>query len=315
MSLYRFIDTPVPVIDYCVFHQAQPDLPKDEYLKTMKELHLRVAKESDDINAGYTKYIADAMAREGQRLRNTLSHFLQTPFSSDNEEVRVLLEESIGRFRDQMLDGSRAGLQRSREGRLFFVSSQKSAEKRLLKNGKTYLDTLGFKTTKGHPDIYESTFTIEGGTNLDILEHIVRDKLGIYSTTHGKHLKESGGYCFAAYNQAFALGALPAVTETSKQVELDFFFSKPDMKYAPFRSGMSEAVEALFSKLKLTYASLWQRKLGLGAGKEFVLRLMSDESEASADIISFLNGYEKKFVKECLISSGHLLLKEILSTV
>ena len=77
---------------------------------------------------------------------------------------------------------------------------------------------------------------------------------------------------------------------------------------------MLEAIDALFSKLRLTYASLWQRKLGLGAGKEFVLRLMSDESEASADIISFLNGYEKKFVKECIIGGGHLLLKEILPT-
>lgn len=313
MSLYSFLEAPIPVIAYCAFHQAQAGVAKDEYIKTMKELHVRLAQESSDINAGFGKHLVDTIARESQRLQTNLSHFLQTPISSDNDEVRTMLVESFGRFKDQVLQGSPAGMNGSWEGRVFFASSKKAVEKKLLKNGKSYLDSLGLSTTKGHPDIFESTFVVHGGMNLDVLEHIVRDRLGIYSTTHGKHIKEFSGYSYAAYNLVFVQGETPVGSEIQTDVELAFYFSKPDIKYAPFRSGLSEALEQLSQNVALKQVSLWQRKLGLGAGREFVLRIICGESEAAAEIINWLNRYEeKKFVKESVIGGGHLLVKELL---
>lgn len=313
MSLYSYLNTPIPVITYCALHQAQIGVPRDEYIKTMKELHQRIAQESREINAGYGKHLVDAIARECQSLQNSLAHFLQTPISSDNNEVRSMLVESFGRFKDQILPSSPTGLNGSLEGRVSFVTSKKPLERKLLKNGKSYLTALGLTTIKGHPDIFESSFTVEGAMNLDVLEHIVRDRLGIYSTTHGKHIKEFSGYSYAAYNLAFAQGEVPPGGEIQKHVELAFFFSKPDMKYAPFRNGLSEVLEKLAGDIKVKHISLWQRKLGLGAGREFVLRIISEESKTAADIVDWLNGYEeKKFVRESIIGSGHLVVKELL---
>ena len=201
----------------------------------------------------------------------------------------------------------------SLESKVFFAGSKKSLEKKLLKNGKTYLDGLGFTTTKGSPDIFESTFIVQGGMNLDILEHIVRDRLGIYATTHGKHIKEFSGYSYAAYNLAFAKGEMPASDAIQKYNELTFYFSKPDVKYAPFRSGLTEVMEKLNEGLDLKHVSLWQRKLGLGVGREFVLRVISDRSETAGNIIEWMNGYDDKtFVRESIIGGGHLLVKELL---
>jgi hypothetical protein len=313
MSIYTLVDTPVPTIAYCALHQARPEISRDEYIKTMKELHQRIIQESGNIKAAYSKHLADTLARESQSLQNTLSHFLQTPISSDNDDVERILVESFERFKDQILDGSSVGLQGSLESRVFFASSKKALEKKLLNHGKSYLHGLGFSTTKDSPDIFESTFIVHGGVNLDILEHIVRDRLGIYSTTHGKHIKEFSGYSYAAYNLAFAKGEMPASDVIQKYNEFTFYFSKPDVEYAPFRSGLTEVLERLCEALDLKHVSLWQRKLGLGVGREFVLRVISDKSEMAGNTIAWLNRYEDKtFVRESIIGGGHLLIKQLL---
>jgi hypothetical protein len=86
------------------------------------------------------------------------------------------------------------------------------------------------------------------------------------------------------------------------------------MKYATFRGGLAEVLEKLSEGLDLNHVSLWQRKLGLGVGREFVLRVISDKSEVAANIIGWLNGYDDKpFVRESIIGGGHLMVKELLS--
>lgn len=313
MSLQNVLDTPVPTIAYCALHQRLPEITRDEYQKTMRELHQRIRHETAGIAAAFKQHVSETIDKESENLRNTLSHFLHTPISSDNEDVRRILVESFERFKDQMLDEAPIGLVDSHETRVFVVSSKKSIEKRLLKSGKSYLDGLGFVTTKGSPEIFESIFIVRGGMNLDVLEHIVRDRLGIYSTTHGKHIKEFGGYSYGAYNLVFAKGEMPASDKIQKYTELTFYFSKPEIKYAPFRIGLTEALGQLDDIVGLDYVSLWQRKLGLGAGKEFILRIMSDKSERSSEVIEWMNKQkENAFIRDAMIVGGSLVVKEFL---
>ncbi|HET6273467.1 MAG TPA: hypothetical protein VFG32_10830 [Bacteroidota bacterium] len=313
MSIYQHLSMPIPTIAYCAIHQALPEVPKDEYLKTMKELHARIAAETESINTGYKKFIAEAITRETTMLKGTLSQFLQTPFKSDTEEIRRILGESFEKFKDQLLDGRGFGLSQSVEGRVFFSPSRKAVERKLLQNGKAYLEELGFAGGKGKGEIFESMFIIHGGVNLDILEHIVRDKLGIYATTHGKHIKEFGSYSYAAYNRVYSKGDLPPKKELGKFVEIAIFFSKPDIKYAPFRSGLADAFEKLCRDLAIDHLSLWQRKLGLGGGKEFVLRIVGNSSDKISQSIQWLDSYkEKPFVRESLIVDGRLVVKDLL---
>ena len=313
MNLQSVIDTPAPTIAYCVHHQRLPEVPREEYQKTMKELHQRIREETAAITGAFKQHVTSTIDKETENLRNTLSHFLHTPISSDNEDVRRILVESFERFNDQMLGTAPLGLVDSHESRIFGVTSKKAVEKRLLKNGRTYLTGLGFTITKGSPDIFESVFIVHGALNLDVLEHIVRDRLGIYSTTHGKHIKEFGGYSYAAYNLVFSKGEMPASEKLPKYTELTFHFSKPDMKYAPFRNGLADVLEQLGGVVSLAHLSLWQRKLGLGAGKEFTLRVVSDKSDTSSAVIEWFNKQrEKEFVREPLIMGGSLVVKEFI---
>jgi hypothetical protein len=313
MNLQSVLDVPAPTIAYCALHQRLPEVPRDEYQKTMKELHQRIREETAAINGAFKQHVTGTIDKETENLRNTLSHFLHTPISSDNEDVRRILVESLERFKDQMLGTNPLGLVDSHELKIFGVSSKKAVEKRLLKNGRSYLNGLGFATTKGSPDIFESVFIVQGGLNLDVLEHIVRDRLGIYSTTHGKHIKEFGGYSYAVYNMVFSRGELPSSDKLMKFTELTFHFSKPDIKYAPFRNGLVETLEQLAGAMSIDHLSLWQRKLGLGAGKEFILRVVSDKSDRSSAVIEWFNKQkEKEFVSEALTMGGSLVVKEFL---
>jgi hypothetical protein len=313
MSIYSFLSSPAPTIAYCAMHQALPAVPEDEYVKTMKELHERIALESEAINAEYTKHLTDTVTHEVETIHGSLSTFLHTPISSDDDDVRRILAEALGKFKEMLVERSLFGLQSSIEGRVFFAPTKKAMEKKLLQAGKTYVENLGFKPTKENGGIFESMFVITGGLNLDILEHIVRDRLGIYSTTHGKHIKEFGEYAYTAYNLVHAKGEIPAKDSIRNHFEATFHFSKPDVKYAPFRNALIEAIEKLSAEIELPYVSLWQRKLGLGVGKEFTLRIISASAEQISGSIQRLESYkDNEFVRQAVIVDGSLVLKELL---
>jgi hypothetical protein len=313
MSVYNFLSTPVPTIAYCVMHQALPQVPSEEYMKTMRELHSRISAETETINSGYANHLRETVGRELESLRGSLSQFLQAPISSENAEVQRTLRESLDRFRDELVGRDSLGLQHSVEGKFTFTSSKKGLEKKLLQKGKAGLQEMGFTFGRSKGDIFESMFVVHGGQNLDILEHIVRDKLGIYATTHGKHIKEFGAYAYTAYNLVHATGDMPDSAARSKYFEMDFFFSKPDVKYAPFRNALVVVVDKLSNERYVDNVSLWQRKLGLGTTREFVLRIVCRNSNSISTIVHWLDSYkEKALIKQALAQDGNLLIKELL---
>lgn len=313
MSIYTLLSTPLPTIAYCAMHQALPTVPVAEYIKTMKELHERIAYESEAINAEYTKSFRETMLREVQAIHGSLSSFLQMPISSDDKDIRRILEEELGKFGDALADNKGYGLKYSVEGKVFYASTKKAVEKKLLSAGKAYLEDLGFTSGKGTGAIFESMFVVEGGLNLDIIEHIVRDRLGIYSTTHGKHIKEFGEYAYTVYNLVHSIGTLPDGEARHKHFEAVLYFSKPDRKYAPFRKALVDILGELSEEVKPIHLALWQRKLGLGVGKEFVLRIVSNNSDQISGVVRWLEEHdENPLIKETLIRDGNLILKELL---
>ncbi|MFN0157033.1 MAG: hypothetical protein ACKVRP_03050 [Bacteroidota bacterium] len=313
MGLYSHLSTPIPTIAYCAIHQALPSVPKDEYIKTMKELHRRIAEEAAAIESGYEKAMRETIQRQSQMVRNSLSPFLQTPLHGDKDEVTAIIGDSLDKIKGQLLEGTTPGLSYSYEGRIFFPTSRRSMEKKLLKHGKDHLAGLDLSMKDGAPDTFESVFVVRGGMNLDVLEYIVRDKLGIYATTHGKHIKEFGGYSYAAYNRVYARGEVPAQQSMSGYLEMAVFFSKPDVKYAPFRSALTGALDKLLAAIPIESVSVWQRKLGLGRGTEFVLRLVSNQPEALSECLEWIAAYEEQpHVADALTTQGSLVVKELL---
>jgi hypothetical protein len=272
-----------------------------------------VRRESDSIAAAYAKHVRDAIGRESQVLRGSLSEFLQTPMRSDNASVQRIFSDSFERFQEQVAGKPALGVTRSYEGRVITQAFLKTAERRLAANGRAYLKSLGFIAGKTKGDIFESVFIVEGGMNLDLIELIIRDRLGVYGETHGKHIDLTGGYSFSAYNLVGTWGQITRDQALNGRVELAIFFAKPTMQYAPFRAGLLEALGNLTKRISPRSITLWQRKLGLGEGKEFILRWLCDESRQAVEILHLLEQQkDPPFTKKVLVDQGHLVLKELL---
>jgi hypothetical protein len=72
-------------------------------------------------------------------------------------------------------------------------------------------------------------------------------------------------------------------------------------------------LEKLIAGIELDHVSLWQRKLGLGVGREFILRIISGKSEIAGEVVQWLNAYEEKsFVRDAVVGNGSLVVKDLL---
>ena len=200
MSVYTFLSMPVPTIAYCALHQSAPGITRDEYASTMREFHERLRRESSILSSGYERFLIDNAAKELHALGASINEFLQTPLRPDEDEVRRRIQESFRRVGDLYADSPGPVLIRSSEGEVVEKVSGSVEVKKVLEGGREFLKGLGFSTGKGKGNVFESVFVVHGGRSLDLLEHLVRDVLGIYSTTHGKHIKEFGNYAYTAYN-------------------------------------------------------------------------------------------------------------------
>lgn len=90
--------------------------------------------------------------------------------------------------------------------------------------------------------------------------------------------------------------------------EVTFAFSKGPIQYSPFRQEVSALMEHVGEQTNLMHASFWQRKLGLGTGKEFVLRLRLLAGEDSLREVIGVIAAAGRVGKETLIKRGKLVL-------
>ncbi len=309
MSLYGLLGTAPPRVTYCILHQASSPKGGEDYVATIRQMHDAVRQESAILTAALEKGKREAIARESQVLRGSLTEFLSTPMRSDNASVLNIFTEAFERFERVVAGLAPVGVTGSSDGRVVPLPAPKPPGRRLIASGKTYLRDLGFAGGASKADVFESVFEMAGGFNLDVLEHIIRDRLGIYSGAHGQHLLRAGTYAFAAYNCVGNWGG----DGTPSPYEAALLFAKPVMEYAPFREAVAEAAGQMVNDLKFPGATLWQRKLGLGRGKEFVLRCACASADHAMKIGHWLQQRaEPAFLRAALLDGGSLLVKEFL---
>ncbi len=313
MKTYPLLNVPVPTISYCILHQSKKERAGDEYVNTMRALHERVQKESDEMKSACAKGVREIITREAQQVSGLLAQFLTTPIQSDRAEVRRIIAEGVEQSLNQAGLIGEVGVAWSSEGKTSFPPLKKAFERKLQQNGKAYLQDLGFTSDGSAGDILESVFVVAGGMNLDLLEHIVRDRIGIYNAPHGTHLEESAAYTFSAYNLVYASGTLPPQGQKNGLVEISVWFSKPSVEYGLFRTSLISGLEQQLARDAALYTSLWQRKLGLGKGREFILRFFCSEMNKLDGIMQWLHDSRAPdFPSDALADKGALLFKELL---
>jgi hypothetical protein len=309
MSIYSVLSMEVPVVAYSVLHQMKKGVGEKEYTKTIHDMHTVVRTESANVVEAWRNHLRELTASSVQTTRENLSQFLTLPLDTDMKEIHRILEDQIGQLLKQALPVARIGVVTSTEGKFFWEREQSALLQSLLSRGKEYLKKLKFKTKDEDQCIFESDYFVESGLNLDVIEHIVRDRMGIYAAPHGQHTRQTDRYVFAAHNLAYLHGSLE--TGDSKY-EAVIHFAKGKVQYAAFRKGIAELLDSVKNESELPHLSMWQRKLGLGAGTEFNIRMRARDRKMVKDsILAFAKGAEKNPLNLPIIKSGSLVTKEL----
>jgi hypothetical protein len=229
-----------PLQIYSILGQAWPDLADAEYTDNLLALHGRVHTEA--------RRLAEALAR------------LETGRLPPGDPFRPQADPS----RYPPLD--------SRQYRFLFPELGGPALLRHLPEGKKYLQGLGF--SPGEPGTMQETeFHLSGSPALDFIEIAVRDMIGIDRGVHGKQIRAIAGAGFMLRNLLMELGE----RANGRGQWAVLYFEKPGtpgtISYEIFRAALRTLLEDHLDRQSFPYACLHQRKLGLGRGAEFALRI------------------------------------------
>ncbi len=309
MSIYSALSVDVPVINYSVLHQMKKGTEEKEYVKTIHEMHRMMRVETEKIRDSWKNHLSELTATSVQSTRGALSQFLTLPLEGDVKEIHRILDDQVRQLYKQVLPAARLGVLATTEGKFIWDKDPQVLLQTLLGRGKDYLKKMKFRTSEEHANIFESDFIVEGGFNLDIIEHIVRDRMGIYATAHGQHIQESEPFVFATHNLVFLGGSLE---RNDAKYEATLHFSKGKPQYTPFRKELTNVLQSTQEDVKLAHCSLWQRKLGLGQGTEFNIRLRASDRKALREFILRLAREDgKNLFHAPVFDNGCLLVKEL----
>lgn len=273
MDVYRALNMDVPQLLFTVLHQSGPTVSDEDFTRTVIALHLDIRKQAHEVGEELQQWLQQQSRQEAEETARKLQRLGLLAETANVEAVQQALERDFRRFAGRVGSESVLGMQGSGE-EVFAETMPLDADlAKRVTDGHEYMTSLGFKPGQG--PLHEAWLLFRGSLHYDVMEHVVRDRMGIYVGTHGAHIENVGRTSFGTYNLIYQLGeSLTAdLAEDAPVQEVTFAFSKGPFHYSDFRQEVSSLMEHVGEQVNLIHASFWQRKLGLGTGKEFVLRL------------------------------------------
>jgi hypothetical protein len=229
-----------PVQIYSILSQAWPDLGETEYTRNLLALHARIREETQRLSEALAEHEA-GWTSPGDSFRPQAAPPRYPPF--DSRQYRFLFPDLGG---PSLL--------------------------RHLPDGKKYLEALGFDPGKPG-SMQESEFYLRGSPSLDFIEIAVRDMVGIDRGVHGVQIRAISGAAFMLRNLVMELGERQGGACQWAVI----YFEKPGtpgtISYEIFRAALRTLLEDHLERRSFPYVCLHQRKLGLGRGAEFSLRV------------------------------------------
>jgi hypothetical protein len=172
------------------------------------------------------------------------------------------------------------------------------------------MQKTGFKMGKNNASIFESLYVVQGGSNLDILENMMRRGIDIYNSAHENKASEFETMACSIYNLLFSDG----VSYTGfDRFELQVNFVKGKESYEVFHKELGESIKYFRTELHHLNVSVWQRKLALGIGEEYTLRILTKDRFTLHAAVAVTQKFTKdRHLVANAIRAGTWLTKEII---
>jgi hypothetical protein len=308
MDVYRALNADVPQILFTVLHQAGPTVSDEEFTRTVTALHMEIGTQMQKMSERLHLWLTRQYSQQAEETLQKLQRVGGLSPQADVGEVHQILEKDYSRLGSRVGSESLLGIEGSAEETIIEAEFSDPVLAKLVADGREYVASLGFKPGQG--PIHETWLLFRGSLHFDVIEHIVRDRIGIYTGSHGAHIENVGRTSFGTYNLVYQLGeVLTAHLDTVVATqEVTFAFSKGPIHYSDFRHDVSALMEHVAEHINVMHASFWQRKLGLGIGKEFMLRLRLPIGEEPVQEVIRVIDTAGRVGRETIVKRGRLML-------
>jgi len=309
MSIYNVLSFEMPVIAYSVLHQHKKTVTAKEYARSLHNLRSDLSKETEQIKSTWEDYISDLTSKGVQATRGNLSQFLSTPIQSDTDEIQKILKDQIIQASDQLLPNIQYGLSGGYDAKYLIDTKQNEIPKSRMAEGRSFMQNIGFKVDKNKGSVFESIYLVQGGSNLDILENIIRNCISVYNSAHEMKISDFETMACSVYNLLFSDGVSYSGFD---RFELQVNFVKGKESYELFNKELCESIKYFRTEIHHLNVSVWQCKLGLGIGDEYVLRILTKDRFTLHAAVQAAQKFTKdKHLIANAIRAGTWLTKEI----
>jgi hypothetical protein len=308
MDVYRALNAEVPQILFTALHQAGSTVSDEEFTRTVTALHMEIGNQMHEMCERLHLWLTRQYSQQAEETLQKLQRLGVLSQQADVGEVHQILEKDYSRLGSRIGSESVLGIEGSAEETFIeAVFSEPNLVQRVA-DGREYVTSLGFKPGQG--PIHETWLLFRGAIHYDVIEHIVRDLMGIYMGSYGTHIENVGNSSFGTYNLVYQLGeSLTAHLDTDVMTqEITIAFGKGPIHYSDFRHDVSALMEFVAEQIDMIHASFWQRKLGFGAGKEFVLRIRLPMGEEQVQEVFRVIDTAGSVGRETIVKRGKLML-------
>ena len=264
MDVYRALNADVPQLLFTVLHQAGSTVSDEEFMRTVTALQMDIRKNAHEISERLHQWLVQQYSQQAEETVRKLQRLGFLSEQIDVGEVQQVLERDFGRLGNRLGSKAVLGMQGSAEE---IISEAIPADLDLAKrvaDGHEYLASLGFKPGQG--PLHETWLLFRGSIHYDLMEHIVRDRMGIYTGSHGNHIENVVRTSFGTYNLVYQLGEslVANLAEDVKSQEVTFAFSKGPIHYSDFRQEVSALMESFKWTDKLSTCLLLATQTRIG---------------------------------------------------
>jgi hypothetical protein len=308
MDIYRALNADVPQLLFTVLHQSGPTISDEDFTRTVTALHMDIRKQAGEVGEALQQWLQQQAHQQAEETVRKLQRLGVVAEMADVGEAQQIVKRDLRRLAGRVGSESVLGIQGSGEEVFAEETPHDPDLAKRVADGREYMASLGFKPAQG--PLHEAWLLFRGSIHYDVMEHVVRDRLGIYRGSHGAHIENVGRTSFGTYNLIYQLGeSLTADLASDVLIqEITFAFSKGPVHYSDFRRDTSALMEHVAEQTNLIHASFWQRKLGLGTGKEFVLRLRIPVGEEALREVIAAIADAGRVGKDTIVKRGKMLL-------